>query len=80
MRIIIETDEGEEMLALRAARALIRDGYQDCVYGYENGVHIYAKRTKTGVSARQSRSTWPACPPPSDRLSSRGEGLGFATG
>jgi hypothetical protein len=55
MRIIIDTDEGEEILALRAARALIRDGHRDCIYGYDNGVHIYAKRTKTGVSARQSK-------------------------
>lgn len=54
IRLILHINEGSDgILALRAARALIRDGYRECVYGFEGGAYIYAYRTRTGIAARE---------------------------
>lgn len=54
-RLIIQCAPGEEILAVRTAKTLLSDGYQDCIYTYANGVAMWARKTKSGVSVRQSR-------------------------
>ena len=52
--VTLYLNEGSDgILALRAAKALLRDGHKDCVYAYEDGAHIWAYRTKRGVVARE---------------------------
>lgn len=56
-RIILHLNKGSDgILALRAARSLMKDGHRSCVYSYENGVSIYAYHTMTGVAAREDRA------------------------
>lgn len=56
-RIILHLNEGSDgILALRAARRLIQEGHKSRIYGFENGVSIYAYFTQTGVAAREHRS------------------------
>lgn len=53
-RIILHLNEGSDgILALRAARNLIRDGHKSCIYGFEDGTNVYAYFTQTGVAARE---------------------------
>lgn len=60
VRIILDVDTPEEAyLALQAAKSLLNDGYDDCVYGYNKpggSIHYWARRTKTGVSSTKSRN------------------------
>ena len=65
MRVILEADEDNLTVALRAAKSLHSAGHDDCVYVYgeRNISHrgkdlgpkiaIYARRNKASISARQ---------------------------
>jgi hypothetical protein len=56
-RVILHLNEGSDgILALRAARSLMKDGHRSCIYSYENGAIIYAYHTTTGVAAREDRA------------------------
>jgi hypothetical protein len=56
-RIILHLNDGSDgILALRAARSLMKGGHRSCIYSYENGVSVYAYRTQTGVAAREHRA------------------------
>ena len=41
------------ILALRAARSLEQSEYKDCVYGYDENIHMYAKKNKTGITVTE---------------------------
>lgn len=54
VRIILSVADGSDgILALRAARALLASDHRDCVYAYDNGASIWAKRNKASVTARE---------------------------
>jgi hypothetical protein len=47
-------DDSDGVLALRAARQLIKDGHLSCVYSFGD-TNIYAYHTQTGVAAREDQ-------------------------
>lgn len=51
MKIILHVNDGSSgILALGAALALDRDGYEDCVYSYD-GFDVCAKKNKESITA-----------------------------
>lgn len=51
-KLILHLNDGSSgILALRAATSLIRDGYTDCIYAYEDGTDIYVRRNKSSITA-----------------------------
>ena len=49
MKIILHLNEGSDgILALRSAKALVRDGYEECAYRYESGAVTFARKNKSG--------------------------------
>ena len=58
MRLILEADEENLHIAVRAAKSLHAAGYKECVYVYgeDDGfkqIVFYAKRNKSSISSRQ---------------------------
>ncbi len=59
MRLILEADEDNLHIAVRAGKSLHAAGYKECVYFYSRNdgvgeeVVIYARRNKASISSRQ---------------------------
>lgn len=43
-------------LCLRAVRSLVNNGYDDCVFEYDETIVIYAKKNKSGITVRQLKA------------------------
>lgn len=51
-KVILRVDDWDKSyLALQAARSLDESGYNDCVYAYEDGTTVWAKRYKSSITA-----------------------------
>lgn len=52
-RFIFHCEPDDFILAGRSIKFLLRDGYDDCVYAFEDGSHFWVKRNEKSITVRR---------------------------